>query len=256
MGSDSAERLALSWRDSLVHAGSYALRQVWSRPRLAWLQPFKLDARDGRVRIRVRQLLQSDYDIVVDGYPRSGTSLTAAALGVVLPQMRIRSHCHQPTHVLQALRHHRRPAVVLLRDPQEAVPSAARHYGWTLEEASIRFCAYYRALTPFVADLLIVPFPAATGRLDEVIATLCRRLGMPSAQAGGTSLLEQASERVRSLPWGASEATVSLPSAARDAATTDRRARFLGSAGLVRMTGAARDEFMRAGSRAGTIMSP
>jgi len=256
MGYGTSERVAPRWRSPFVLAAGFVLRQVWSRPRLAWLQPFKLDACGGRRRIRVRQLLQANYDLIVDGFPRSGTSLTAAALGVALPRMRIRSHCHKPTHVLQAVLHHRRPAVVLVRDPKVAVPSAARHYGWNLEEASIRYCAYHRALMPYVDELLIVQFPTATSHLDAVIAGLCRRLGMPSSQPPGTSLLTLASERVRSLPWGASEATVSLPAAVRDAATADCRARFLRSASLVRLTSAAHDDFVLAGACAGALVPP
>jgi hypothetical protein len=256
MVSDSYERGAALWQVPLIQAQSFALRQVWSRPQLAWLQPLKLDSRHGRRRVRVRQLLQSNYDLLVDGFPRSGTSLTAAAIGEALPDISVRSHCHQPTHVLQAILHHRRPAVVLVRDPTDAVPSAARHYGWTLERSAARYCAYYRALIPHAANLLIVPFPAATGCLEEVIQGVLRRLGRPSACAFGGDLPAKAAERVRSLPWGASEATVSLPSAARNAATSGLRAKFLDSAGLVSITCAAHDDFTRAGRSSGTIVPP
>ncbi|MFW6121333.1 MAG: hypothetical protein ACOC80_10615 [Petrotogales bacterium] len=62
-------------------------------------------------------------DIHVTGYPRSGNTFALYLLKQLLPNLNIATHIHATSSIKSAL-HHNVPVIVLLRDPEECIPSA------------------------------------------------------------------------------------------------------------------------------------
>jgi glycosyltransferase involved in cell wall biosynthesis len=73
---------------------------------------------------RNRNIVDLSCDLVVESFPRSGTTFLVAALGLVAPEVTVASHLHHPAHVRLGLRLGV-PVVVLVRDPVAACTSLA-----------------------------------------------------------------------------------------------------------------------------------
>lgn len=73
---------------------------------------------------RNRLIVDRSCDLLVESFPRSGTTFLVAALGSVAPEVAVASHLHHPAHVRLA-RRLEVPTVVLIRDPVDACTSLA-----------------------------------------------------------------------------------------------------------------------------------
>lgn len=169
---------------------------------------------------------QMDYDIIVDGYPRSANSFLSKALELIRPGLRVRSHRHWPTHVIEAL-NRGKAACLLLRHPVDAIASTSILINSSLAYALERYIAYYQALLPHRQRLLVVSFEAATGDLSAVCTELNRRFGLALLTAAPTpQLLAEIKTRVRELEWGRDPMRVSLPSSERYGTLEQLKARL------------------------------
>lgn len=230
----------------------FAQKLVWSTPARAWLWPLKVQRIGRKVTIVRRELLKEKYDLIVDGFPRSGNSSIAAGLGIRHPELRIRTHCHQAIHVIQAVKHHRKRAVVLLRHPIGAIPSAARHQKWSLFGATARYCAYYESLLPYLSDVLVVDFSLVEQRVIDGIAEISSRSGLRSVNGANPVTIENLRDAVLRLPWGHQDSTSSWPSVSRELLTQSLVSQFEANSDLLnrslRAWTAIRDRSLKAGT--------
>jgi hypothetical protein len=186
------------------------MRYVSRHPKLVWFDPLRL------MRSHVLHEAHRDgYDLIVDGYPRSANSFLAMAFKVANPQVRVRSHCHWPTHVIAALRRGK-PACVLIRQPEDAIASTAVHTRGTLAWATRRYVDYYEALLPYRDRMLVITFDQATTRLRDVFEEMNQRFGLTlNLPVVDDDFRHAIEEQVRTLDWGQDPLKVSLPSPAR-----------------------------------------
>jgi len=230
----------------------FAKGLVWSTPALAWLWPLKVQRIGRKVSMTRRKLLIENYDLIVDGFPRSGSSSIAAGLGIRHPELRIRTHCHQAIHVIQAVKHHRKRAVVLLRHPIGAIPSAARHQNWSLVGATAHYCAYYESLLTYLSDILVVDFSLVEQRLIDGIAEVSSRSGLSSVNGANPVTIQNIRDEVLRLPWGHQDSTSSWPSVSRKLLTQSLVSQFEASPDLLnrslRVWTAIRDRSLMAGT--------
>jgi hypothetical protein len=108
----------------------------------------------------------AETEICIEGFPRSGNTFAVIAFQQAQPDVvSIAHHVHAPGSVIGAVRL-RKPALVLIRDPEEAVLSMVIRYPQLSLRQALR--GYRRFYAPLVryGDRVVV------GRFEDVIADL------------------------------------------------------------------------------------
>lgn len=141
-----------------------------------------------------------DYDLLIEGYPRSANTWTSMYWEVTQPHLRILHHCHVPPPVIQAVRL-KKPVILLIREPFEAALSYAYLRG---NENIVRKLQYYidyhRTLWPVASSLNIVPFEKTVDSPDAIVKQLAGRLPVTlDVTTLSQDSLNEASRRVRTL---------------------------------------------------------
>jgi hypothetical protein len=165
-------------------------------------------------------ILSTNYDIFVDGYPRSANTFTAIALqycrdgGLV-----VSSHHHNPAAALAAIKN-QMPVIILIRNPADAILSWTIFSGYPLKYNIGCYIDYYTILFPYANRVLVADFNDVTTDWPGTIDALNARYGL-SLLARKLSENEQqiVSARIqefhRTNEGGIDEAKTSWPSTAR-----------------------------------------
>lgn len=115
-----------------------------------------------------------DFDVVVDGFPRSANTWTVVALRHANPDLRILSHTHCPRTLRSAIREGI-PPIVLLRDPVAAVASLlVREPHLRVDDGLVRYVRTYQELDP--TECLVAPFEQVLRDLRPLVDALSSRL--------------------------------------------------------------------------------
>jgi hypothetical protein len=192
---------------------------LFGAPRLSAASWVVLDPRTRANRIDART------EVVLDGYHRSANSFAAMQFRLANPHVRVSSHMHNPSAIVTACRR-RIPAIVLIRDPYDAVPSLMQLMPGASPANAIRmWTQYYSVVEPYFDQVVI-------GDFDEVIAdfgSIVRRCNL----RWGTSFAEppetadfQRSVRARIHEGWEGNPAVPLPSSTRRSSESIR-AEFL-----------------------------
>jgi hypothetical protein len=177
-------------------------------------------------------------EVLIEGYPRSANSFTVAAFARAQGWPgsgggRIAHHTHAPAHVLAAIRRGI-PAIVLLRDPSQAVPE----FVLVKPELSIRqalrgYLRFYEPLLPHAGGFLTARFEEVTTDLGAVIGRLNDRFGtsfvpFEHTEDRAADVFEEIDGYWRGRVGGGPqlERFVGRPSATRDAWTARLRAGY------------------------------
>ena len=117
-------------------------------------------------------------DLVIEGFPRSGTTYFAYAFHAAQPApMHIVFHVHSPTAVQHAIRL-RVPTLVVIRRPEDAVHSAKLR----LPEIPTvvffeRYRVFYETLEPHLAHVVVADFNEVVGDVAGVTERLNAKFG-------------------------------------------------------------------------------
>lgn len=132
----------------------------------------KLRENDSRIAIR------RDSDILISGYWRCANHYAVYAFSVSQPRkMRVARHFHAPAQVKLAIRWNV-PAVVLVREPLEAIASATIFLEHSDPLPFLRFYnIYHRSLVDDRDRIVISDFDRTTSDFASVIAELNERYG-------------------------------------------------------------------------------
>jgi hypothetical protein len=116
--------------------------------------------------------------ILIEGFPRSANSFAVAAFDFAQGgHPRIAHHLHAAAHVLESIRLGV-PAIVLIRDPYDAVPELViAHPSFTLRQGFRSYLAFYRRLIPHRHGFVVGAFPEVTSAFGAVIRRVNRRFG-------------------------------------------------------------------------------
>lgn len=117
----------------------------------------------------------SQTDIIIEGYPRSANTFTAEALRIADPTILIASHFHSPGVVINGLAR-AVPCYVMIRDPDNAVPSWVIHSQTNLGASLDYYIDYYETLVRYIPEIRIVRFTDVTSHTDAVIAHMLATL--------------------------------------------------------------------------------
>jgi hypothetical protein len=167
--------------------------------------------------------LGPDTQLLIEGYPRSANTFAVAAISGAQPRpIRIAHHLHAPGHAIAAVRRGL-PALVLVRDPEEAVVELVLlKPALTLGQALRGYVRFYAPLLPHRHGFVV----ATTEEVLAAVAVAVRRLNARF----GTSFVEpaatqQAAEAARrgAAEYMAGRAGAGLPLIGRTSGTEEGR---------------------------------
>jgi hypothetical protein len=143
-----------------------------------------LTARSPRLAIPAARLrgrgepFDANVDIVIEGYPRSANSFAVHAFRVAQDRpVRIAHHLHAPAQVIAATRASV-PALVLVREPQDAVLEFVIAKGYVSIRQALRgYIRFYAPLVPLRGEFVVGPFQDVTTDFGRVMAEVNRAFG-------------------------------------------------------------------------------
>jgi hypothetical protein len=119
---------------------------------------------------------ETNFDLWVDGFPRSATTFTAKLFQLANPGAHLRQHTHLPPFIIKAVRANK-PGMFLLRKPEDAVISWAIFWRMPLKPCLDYYLDFHRALLPYSAQLFVARFELVTVDFPRVIAQFNERFG-------------------------------------------------------------------------------
>lgn len=148
--------------------------RAWLRP-LLWKSPY-LYWPFGFLR-QHKNILSRKYDILIDGYPRSANTFAVHALQIAQRKpIIISSHHHNPAAVIAAARA-KKPTIVLLREPHEAIASWCIFSGYPIEYNIQTYIDYYSGIFDCIDRIAISDFKEIILHYDKVIESVNIRFG-------------------------------------------------------------------------------
>jgi hypothetical protein len=172
-----------------------------------------------------------DTDIVIEGFPRTGSSFAVAAFDMAQPRkVRVAHHVHAPAQVLAAVRWGI-PALVLIREAEDAALSlVVRSPELSLEDALTGYVRFYRPLVRVrhafeVATLEEVArdFGEVTRRVNQRFGTSFAEFEHTEANAARCLELIEWDYLTRLPPGEGFERSVARPSEVRDRLKSELR---------------------------------
>lgn len=123
-----------------------------------------------------RQLIRRTSDLLISGYWRCANHYAAYAfLSAQSQRPHVARHFHAPAQVMLAVRW-KIPAILLIRDPIEAVCSATVFLGHTDPLPLLRFYnIYYGSLVDYQNAVVVSYFPRTTRDFNSVITAVNER---------------------------------------------------------------------------------
>lgn len=164
-----------------------------------------------------------ETEVVIEGFPRSGTSFAVSAFEYPQPRKPIVAHhVHSPTQVIAAARRGL-PALVLIRDPEDATLSLViRTPELTIGQALRGYVRFYRPLLPYRDRVVVATFQQVTTDFGAVVRRMNARFGtawrpFPHTEENVRGVLRAIDEYTRgTAEKDALERVVARPSAARE----------------------------------------
>jgi hypothetical protein len=119
-----------------------------------------------------------DTDFVIEGYPRSGNTFALTAFGSAQSRtVRVAHHEHAAAQVIAAIRAGI-PALVLIREPEEAVLSfTIQHPHLSLGQALRSYVRFYRPLVALRDRFVLATFEEVTTDFGAVTRRVNERFG-------------------------------------------------------------------------------
>jgi hypothetical protein len=176
-------------------------------------------------------------EIVIEGFPRTGTSFAVAAFRLAQPRpVAVACHVHAPAQVIAGVRRGL-PVLLCVRDPEETVLSyAVRNPHLTLRQALRSYLRFYEPLLRHRAGVVVAPFERITTDLGGLILEVNARFGTDFAPFEHTeenvrACFEQIDEDYRRRVSGlAFERQVARPSPVRERMKEELREAYRGPA--------------------------
>jgi hypothetical protein len=126
-------------------------------------------------------LLGPHTELLIEGFPRSGNSFAVVAFTLAQDRpVSLAHHVHAPAHVIAAIRANV-PALVVIRDPAEAIPTFfIRHPDepeLSMRQALRGYIRFHAPLVPHREGFVVGPFTEVTTDFGSVIWRINRKFG-------------------------------------------------------------------------------
>ncbi|HEX9064474.1 MAG TPA: hypothetical protein VF843_05165, partial [Streptosporangiaceae bacterium] len=175
-------------------------------------------------------------EIVIEGFPRSGNTFAVVAFRQAQGrEIKMAHHLHAAAQIKRAARLDV-PAVVLIRDPSEAIPSLMVRDPHASARWALRsYIRFYSAVVPYLEKTVVAPFATVTSDLASIIRVVNKRYGtafnefVPSEDAMNSvrHALEWMAQRDSLMTGWDYRLGLALPSEQRRRAKEARRTEYL-----------------------------
>ena len=127
---------------------------------------------------RSGELVTGETEICIEGFPRCGNTFAVVAFQAAqLRTISIAHHVHAPGSVLIAVRMEK-PAIVLIREPEEAALSLMVRLRYLTAGQALRsYVAFYRPLLPHLRRFVVGPFAVVVSDFGSIIRRVNQRFG-------------------------------------------------------------------------------
>ncbi len=127
---------------------------------------------------RSGELVTGQTEICIEGFPRCGNTFAVVAFQAAqLRTISIAHHVHAPGSVLIAVRM-KKPAIVLIREPEEAVLSLMVRLRYLTAGQALRsYVGFYRPLLPHLRRFVVGPFAEVVSDFGTIIGRVNQRFG-------------------------------------------------------------------------------
>ena len=127
---------------------------------------------------RSGELVTGQTEICIEGFPRCGNTFAVVAFQAAqLRTISIAHHVHASGSVLIAVRM-RKPAIVLIREPEEAVLSLMVRLRYLRAGQVLRsYIGFYRGLLPHLRRFVVGPFADVVTDFGDIIRQVNQRFG-------------------------------------------------------------------------------
>jgi hypothetical protein len=128
------------------------------------------------------KVVMSDTDLVVEGFPRSGNTFVYFALQMSQPKpLKLAHHFHAPAQIMAAVRWGR-PAMVIIRNPLDAVCSLLQrniqHESMITPRQALRnWIRFYKSLLSYRHGFITATFNQTTSDFGRVIQLVNEQFG-------------------------------------------------------------------------------
>jgi hypothetical protein len=133
------------------------------------------------------EVVSRDTEIVIEGFPRTGSSFAVAAFRRAQGRpVKVAHHVHAPAQVMVAVRR-RIPALVLIRSPEDSVLSLViRNPEISITQALTGYERFYRSLLPMKPQFESATFDEVVEDFGKVIDRINDRYGTDFARFAHT----------------------------------------------------------------------
>ncbi|PAP75951.1 hypothetical protein BSZ37_05605 [Rubrivirga marina] len=115
--------------------------------------------------------------IVIEGYPRCGNTFATVAFQLAQgTPVEAAHHLHAEAQIVGAAAAGI-PTILLIRDPEEAVVSNARSFGYPLKTALRDYVLFYRRVLPYREHVVVADFQDVTSDFGAVVGAVNARFG-------------------------------------------------------------------------------
>lgn len=123
------------------------------------------------------RFINSETEVVIEGFPRCGNSFSEAAFRVAQDQdVKIAHHSHAAAQVIRA-RKQGVPCIVVFRQPESAVTSFVKFspHATTIHQAIHQYIRFYRDILPHRKGYVLASFESVTSDFGIVIDLLNKK---------------------------------------------------------------------------------
>jgi hypothetical protein len=164
------------WISAIQHFAAFSKLEKWvqvhagNNPALFYFI-FRLARKDAA------QAVSQQTEIVIEGFPRSANSFAVGALRIAQGRhVRVASNLHVPAQIIRAVRW-RIPTLVLIRRPEDAVPSLMIRDRISAHQALRYYIAFYAAVAHYRSDCILARFEEVTQDYGAVIERVNQKFG-------------------------------------------------------------------------------
>lgn len=123
------------------------------------------------------KLCRSDDDLCLEGYPCSANTFSYVLLKQLNRELSVGHHTHSIANIKIALKHGV-PAVVLIRNPKDAISSRIVRFNREIDECVLEYIAFYGYVLKNLAKITVLPFEEVVHDTERSIDHIVKSTGI------------------------------------------------------------------------------
>lgn len=117
-----------------------------------------------------------DFDLWIDGFPRSAQTFATKSFQLANPDAKIRSHQHLPPFIINAIQTGK-PGILMMRKPADAAISWAIYWDNPVGLCLDYYIDFHRTLLPYTGKMFIARFEEVTYDFGSLVQQFNQQVG-------------------------------------------------------------------------------